>query len=550
MILLAKVPREVRSYFRENSENLALGYLAAALRREGRTIRLYDGALERVPLDEACARVCELAKTEHPVVVGFTISDFTYIGPTVEAIGRLRSSGYAGHITMGGHAPTFNYRETLDLCPGLDSIVRYEGETAMCRLADHLAEGTDWRQCPSLVYRGNGGEVTVNQPECPTADLDDYSFPARDYLPYVVDNLGDTGIVAMVASRGCHADCGFCSIRRFYDIPGCRPWRQRSVKNIFAEIRGILEEHPGVREIVFVDDNFTHPGSGKMERLAELEREAKALPVPMMFSISERVDGIDEGTAAAFRRIGVRQVLLGLESGDPALLAKMNKHIRPEDHARALGLLRAQGIDVACSFITFTPWSRLEQVRNDAGYFASLGFNMVQGLLNRFQVYDGTPLAEELHRTGRITGSFPEYDYVADDPRCDALYRFVAKQFGPVLQMAYQLKVAERHLRFELFQAELNGNAMVAAETRRTRARFDKLVARAMYDVVALFEEAMGLVEYGGIDRGISFEVQCTGEEEFAARVSRAALGWLAAVDFADRIRPATSARARQGAPK
>lgn len=546
-MLLAKVPRGVRSYFRENSENLALGYLASALRRAGHRVVLYDGALEGATLEEACDRVCRLASAEAPVLVGFTISDFTYIAPTVEAIRRLRASGYAGHITMGGHAPTFNYRETLELCPGLNSIVRYEGESALRQLVGHLANGTDWRQCPGLAYRNTDGAIVANPPECPTPDLDSYPFPARDYLPYVVNKLGDIGIVAMVASRGCHANCGFCSIRRFYDIPGCRPWRQRSVKNIFAEIREILVAQPSVREIVFVDDNFTHPGAGKFERLAEFEREAKALPVPMMFSISERVDGIDEQTAAAFRRIGVRQVLLGLESGDPAMLEKMNKRIKPQDHARALRLLRDQGIDTACSFITFTPWSTLEQVRKDARHFAGLGINLVQGLLNRFQVYDGTPLADELHREGSVTGSFPNFDYVSVDLRCDTLYRLVSSLFGPALQAAYQLKVAERHLRFELFLAEAAGDERVASQARRARASYDKLLDGVMREAVVLFERASKQVEYPKLDLGKSSELECSDKEEFAEEVSRAGLGWLAAIDFADRTRPPASPRAGQG---
>ena len=495
VVALAKVPRGVGTYFRENSESLALGYLASALRRAGHDTIVFDGALRGLPLDQAQRELLTLVENKIPGLVGFTIADATYLEPTFSSIQLLRGAGYAGHITIGGHAPTFNYLGTLTMSPGLDSVVRFEGERTLVELVRRLGRGEGWRSCPGIAYRASDGAVQANPPECPEQDLDSYAWPARDYLPYVLDELRDIGIVAMAGSRGCYQNCGFCSIRRFYDIPGCAPWRQRSVGDIFAEIDSLMAQRPDIREIVFVDDIFTGPAGIRKRRLAQFEDAVAAYPWKLMFSISERVDNIDEETAASLRRIGVRQVLLGLESGDPEILKTMNKHIDINDHRRAIDLLRKNGIDNACAFITFTPWSTLEQIRHDAHYFHDLGINVIQGLFNRFQVYDGTPIADELRREGRVVGEFPHFDFVSSDPRCDKAYALLCRHCGVVLELAYKLKRVERELRFASFEAESTGGAAASREIGETASAYWSCHRGVMRDVVKLFDAILDLAD-------------------------------------------------------
>ncbi len=50
----------------------------------------------------------------------------------------LRNKGVKAHFNMGGHFPTVEYEETLKLIPGLDTLVRHEGEFTLLELFQQL----------------------------------------------------------------------------------------------------------------------------------------------------------------------------------------------------------------------------------------------------------------------------------------------------------------------------------------------------------------------------------------------------------------------------
>jgi len=236
-VLLCKMPRYYPTYFEENSESLALGYLASYLRNNDYKVKIFDASLEGLSLETAKNNLLQYCNTYHPLLIGFTISDMTYIESTIETIDFLREKGNQAHITMGGHSPTFNYKEIFQMCNRLDSIVRYEGEIAIKRLADALSEGKNWHNIPNIVYRRSKEEIIANPPFPLISDLDSLPFPTRDYLPMVINRLNPIGIVPLSASRGCYMDCGFCSIRQFYGHPKGSLWRSRSVDSIISESR-------------------------------------------------------------------------------------------------------------------------------------------------------------------------------------------------------------------------------------------------------------------------------------------------------------------------
>lgn len=493
MILLSKVPRHYETYFVENSESLALGSLAAYLRRHGHEVVIFDASLEGLDLDNTKAKVLSLINQHSPLLIGFTIADMTFIESTIETVNYLREAGVASHITMGGHSPTFDYGEILSMCGGLDSVIRYEGELPLLALADSLRNSRDWHNIPNIAFISNG-EVKANSPAPLIADLDSLPFPSRDYLPYVFENLNEIGIVPMTASRGCYNNCGFCSIRSFYGPPDGPLWRARSVENIVAEIGQLKKQWPFIREIVFVDDLFLGLPSKRMERLLSFREKLAENNLNLLLSISERVDNITEEIGLIWNEMGVRQILIGLESGITGILQKMNKRITLEDQQRAIKILDKHEIDPTPSFINFTPWSTIDNIIENTKYFLSLEINLLQGLLNRFQIYHGTPLATELKKDGLVYGEFPNLSYHTPDARVDRLYEIVQKNFGPYLFTAYRLKLLERELRFALFEARAEKDEKSIAACINSRDLYKKLMIKIMEEATSLFISAAELV--------------------------------------------------------
>ena len=411
------------------------------------------------------------------------------------------------------------------------SIIRYEGERALLSLVDSLRNGGMWKNCPNIAYRDKEGSIVSNPPLPLVSDLDELPFPSRDYLPYILNELRDIGVLTVATSRGCYMNCGFCSIRNFYGPPEGNIWRARSVENIISEVKLLKQQFPSIREIVTVDDIFTGPPRGRMERMAEFKQALERSNLCLMFSISERVNTIDEDTVNLLRDIGVRQILVGLESASQQILHKLNKGISLKDHKRALDLLDRYGIDATISFINFTPWSTLEQIELNVSYFLRFRLNLLQGMLNRFQIYDGTPLAKELEREGLIYGEFPSKHYRSFDERVDELYEIVRGNLNPYLYIAYQLKILERKLRIALFDAETARDGDQIYRVKKYRTMYRDMMQLIMEEAVAQFLEILGLVKSGlEIDKCISRDIR--------ESVSAKSNGWLRMIQVFNRLCP------------
>ena len=103
----------------ELEENLAIRYLASALDAAGHEAQL---AAFSSPADGA--DVAAAVARHRPDMIGLSMT-FQRRAEEFGALATdLRAAGYAGHITAGGHFPTFAYREVLERYPAIDSVAR------------------------------------------------------------------------------------------------------------------------------------------------------------------------------------------------------------------------------------------------------------------------------------------------------------------------------------------------------------------------------------------------------------------------------------------
>jgi radical SAM superfamily enzyme YgiQ (UPF0313 family) len=288
------------------------------------------------------------------------------------------------------------------------------------------------------------------------ADLDSLPFPARNTIPYILEHKKEDGVVSMAGGRGCPMNCGFCSIRAFYNASGGPLWRIRSNENIIDEMQSLVHKF-GIDELLMVDDVFVGPGEKNKERILDLANQIESRRLSVMLSVAERVDNIDEEVFRRLREVGVRNILLGIESGDQKMLDRFDKRITVEQIIKAIETLQQLDIDITVSFINFTPWTTLEQLKDNIRFFASLKVNVLQGFLNRFQVYGGTPLGNQMIETGHVQGRFPNFSYQSLDKRIDLVYEIAKKSLGTFLGTADELNKIQRRIRKKTFRAELEG---------------------------------------------------------------------------------------------
>lgn len=406
----------------QDQDNLGLRYLTAAARHFGHRCELVTYDDEPRPL---CARVAQ----DRPDMVGFSLI-FQYMAPAfARVIAALRDAGYRGHITMGGHYPSFDPIEVLDRMPGLDSVVCYEGEATLVELLERLHRGEDCRSLRGLAYRGPDGRPVVNAHRDAIADLDGLPWPVREDIGYEDQPFPSASILG---SRGCPWNCSFCSIRPFYEAQGGQLRRLRSSESVAAEMLALHRDR-GVVAFLFQDDDFMAAGRrGRRWALALAHAiAATEMRGRVSFKMSCRSDEVDEETMRELRDVGgLSHIYLGVESGDDEALAHLNKRLNVDDHYRAGAIFRRLDLSFDFGFMLLEPYSEIPNVRANIDFLDRfVGDGWTVATFCRTLPYAGTPLKNRLEAEGRLLGTPFDPDYRFLDPRLDIFYDWMLVTF-------------------------------------------------------------------------------------------------------------------------
>ena len=397
----------------QHQGNLGLGYLAAVLRQYGYSVRVVD--IEQPP-DE----ILRIAKEINPVLIGFSLIFQFFIAHHAALLYVLREHGVDCHFTMGGHFPSLSYQETLELVPELDSVVRFEGEMTLLELADAISSGEDWRTIHGIAFR-NGAQITLTPARALIEELDSLPYPERHYLP---DTVLGRSIMPLIASRGCARTCSFCSIHTFYRAAPGKIVRTRRPAEVVREMRSLHEER-GITIFLFQDDDFPLFGTvwrrWANEFVDELHRSG--LPERVIWKMNCRADAVDRELFIRMRDAGLYFVYMGLESGSEQGLETLHKQITVAQNLRAVKLLKSIGLMWEYGFMLLDPSSTFASVRENLKFLRTiLSDGCLPVTFCRMLPYDGTPIKDELVRTGRLKGDVcnPDYDFL--DPRLTEFY--------------------------------------------------------------------------------------------------------------------------------
>lgn len=289
--------------------------------------------------------------------------------------------------------------------PGLAEDVRAEAEERLRRIAsmDAAALAVD-AALFGAVYRRVG------------------ILPPDQYLALVLE-----------ATEGCSWNaCGFCDFYR--DVP-FRVKTPAAFADHVRAVRAYFGPSLPLRRSVFL--GAANALCVTPERLAPLlETVAREFPGMGIYSF------VDAGTGHRRRvedyrhyaRLGLRRVYVGLETGDPELLAWLGKPGGPEDAVELIGLLHEAGI-AACVIVllgaggerfaeahlraTAEVLSRMRLGRQDLVYFSELVEGPDLSLTRRADAPDLRPLTAERSaaQCRAIAASFRPAD-PARPPRC------------------------------------------------------------------------------------------------------------------------------------
>src|SRR3954451_6619249 len=296
---------------------------AAALRAAGHEVRCLDISVE--PWDPA--------QVEWADKVAFSVTMHTAMRLAMRAAQEVKGKPVCFY---GLYAPV-----SRDLTIG--------------RLADRVIAG---EYEPALL-------AWVEDPAAAGPELDlgrhPFQLPARDLLPplerYAHLALdGEERLVGYVeASHGCVHMCRHCPIPSVYD------GRIRIVQPdvVLADVGQLVEQ--GARHITFGDPDFLN---GRKHSLEVVRRMHERFP-ELTFDCTVKVEHILEFPQVwpELARAGCLFVVTALESVNDEILARLDKGHTAREAADAIALLREHGIEPRPSFMPFTPWTTLDDVR-------------------------------------------------------------------------------------------------------------------------------------------------------------------------------------------
>jgi len=328
-------------YQDDNTFPSGIGYLAAALLKNGVTVRVYSQDVFHYTNQELAKF---LKKEQFDLIgIGFLAARFkeTIIG-LCEIVNRFKKDAW---LVLGGHGPSAIPEYTLKKTKA-DVVVIGEGEDTIIELLKCKLENGELSKIKGIAYRDKD-DVYLNERRKLIKDLDLLPFPAWDLFPmeiyttcikYYAMNENDKSI-SISTSRGCINKCNFC-----YRMD--KGFRYRSVKNVVEEMLYLSEKY-GVTYFMVNDELFTYPRS----RIFEFRDELDKNDLKIKFDCGARVDIMDVEVTKALKDAGCQLLKFGMESSDQRVLDLMHKNTTVEENISAAELCNKYGIGVGLNFI-------------------------------------------------------------------------------------------------------------------------------------------------------------------------------------------------------
>ncbi|HUT04940.1 MAG TPA: radical SAM protein [bacterium] len=289
-------------------------------------------------------------------------------------------------VAKGGYLFLYD-EDVLGRFGDLDVIYRGEVDFRISALLDGSFVTTD-----GYSFRKDGLFGRTRDAEY-LEELDRLPFPARDLIDNNLYISPDTRrrLTVIQTARGCPSNCIYCLVPR---VSGKR-LRSRSPENIIQEIEECISRHD-IHEFYFNADTFTI----NREWVIELCRGIVDRGLKIRWGCNGRVDTLDELRLEWMKRSGCHIISLGIESGDQAMLDRMQKGITLAQSSRAVGLCRQFGIDAYMFFILGLPWETPESVQRTLDFALELDGDFAEFILAR--CFPGTKLYDICRELGLL----------------------------------------------------------------------------------------------------------------------------------------------------
>jgi anaerobic magnesium-protoporphyrin IX monomethyl ester cyclase len=403
-IFLIDPPHRLFPGLRMWTPSFGLLSLAAYLQaKTGFLVEILDCTTFPDPWEEFVRRISAVK----PDFIGVTCSATCLSPEAVQAIQLAKKISPQSVVVAGGGHFSLVAEEVLAEVRELDYIVTGEGEITFLELASRLEKGeARVDDIPGLAYHKDG-KIVFTGPRGLIKDLDSLPLPAYHLLDMEADAYYWHGMgrraFGISTSRGCGDRCAYCSESRFWE----GVWRGRSGAMVVEEMR-YLNRHYGKSLFVFNENTFNW-GRARVEQfLEELGRSG----MKVNFWFQSRVRDIirDADLMPEFKRLGLYEAMLGVESINPQVLDHYQKRQNRELAQEAIDILKRNGIMVMTN-VMFGDWYDSEETLQEIFDFVKHQGDFL--VLTITTPLPGTRYYEEIRQQGLIgERDYGNYDFM------------------------------------------------------------------------------------------------------------------------------------------
>ena len=300
----------------------------------------------------ALAQVVELCADAELVGISVMTSSFFLARQLTEAL----HTSLSVPIIWGGIHPTIRPEECLQYA---DLVCVGEGEQTIVELAQRITEGRDYGGINNLARLVVERHMVINPLHPLVQNLDALSFPDYDLaqhyvlhkqrlvsftqalMNYYLTDVGswiDGPRYDVIATRGCPYRCTYCAndaMARIY--PKWGRLRRRSPENVIAEIQAVRARLPGLTGITIHDDTFLANSEPYIAEFSQRYRAQVGLP----FRVYATPDAVDSAKLQHLVNAGLREAMMGIQTGSPRIQKLYRRHASNEQIIRAARLIHS-----------------------------------------------------------------------------------------------------------------------------------------------------------------------------------------------------------------
>lgn len=372
--------------------------LLATMAREHGEVRLCDGNVEQLTLDQLLADVVAfnpdlvLINTGFPSIEG----DMEVARAIKQRLPAARLVAFGVYFTML-ELEGFAAQSCLDVC------IVGEPEITFRDLVAALAAGrADLSAIKGLIYR-EGAEAHFTGLAPFLENLDTLPHPDRRLLKNDRYRLPTSGkpYTLVNTARGCPYHCTFCIVNSYYG----RKLRKHSIPYVIEEIRQCVRDL-GLDEFLFWEEVFT------LDRkyLLALCQAILDAGLRIHWAATTRVSTLDDEVAQAMKRAGCYLVGLGIETASQTILDAAKKQQTVAEAERAVAICKRHDLRTMGHFIFGLPGETRATAEATIRFMCEIGLDYVQ--CYAAVPYPKTELGDIAKSRGWITAShWSQYDF-------------------------------------------------------------------------------------------------------------------------------------------